>query len=64
MHVFLRSAPIFMTLSVALAGCSEADSQAAKVSTASSTKQPSSESAAAIANPNGTEVCLTVEGMT
>ncbi len=62
MHLFLRSAPIFMAMSVALAGCSEADSQAAKVSTSGSTKQPSSDSASVTPNPT-TEVCLTVEGM-
>jgi hypothetical protein len=62
MRVFFRSAPVFVALSVALAGCSEADSQAAKNSTVGKAK-PSSESATASADLSANEVCLTVEGM-
>lgn len=62
MRVFFRSAPVFVALSMALAGCSEADSQA-KNSTGGKTK-PASNSATASADANATEVCLTVEGMT
>ena len=63
MRVFFRSAPIFMALSVALAGCSESDSPAAKAPAASSTK-PAGNSTAATVDPNATEICMTVEGMT
>lgn len=63
MRVFFRSAPVFVALSMALTGCSEADSQAGKNSTVGSTK-PASDSATAALDSNASEVCLTVEGMT
>ena len=63
MRVFYRSAPIFMALSVALAGCSESDAPAAKAPAASSTK-PVGDSTVATADPNASEICMTVEGMT
>jgi hypothetical protein len=63
MRVFFRSAPIFMALSVALAGCSESDAPAAKSPTPTVAKPPADTTVAAV-NPNATEVCMTVEGMT
>ncbi len=63
MRVFFRSAPVFMALSMALAGCSESDSPTGKGPAASSTK-PAGDSTVATADPNATDVCLTVEGMT
>jgi len=63
MRVFVRLAPIFMALSVALAGCSESDAPGAKNSPTGSGKPPANSSASA-ADPNAIEVCMTVEGMT
>ena len=60
MRMFYRSVPVFMALSVALAGCSDADSPGAKGS-ADSVK-PSAGSTAAN-SAAATEVCLTVDGM-
>jgi len=64
--MFYRSAPVFMALSVALAGCGESDPSAAKKSGGSSANtQTSAGSTSATADPSAsTEVCLTVEGMT
>ncbi len=63
MRMFYRSAPVFMALSVALAGCSDADSPGAK-SSAADTVKPSAGSTATTANSAATtEVCLTVDGM-
>ena len=56
MRMFYRSVPVFMALSVALAGCAESDPPAAR--------SPASSSAGTTAaDPNATEVCLTVDGM-
>jgi hypothetical protein len=65
--MFYRSAPVFMALSVALAGCGESDPSAAKKSGGSSanTQASSAGAASATADPSAsTEVYLTVEGMT
>ncbi len=66
MRMFYRSAPVFMALSVALAGCGESDPSAAKKSVGSSANTPtSSAGTASTADASAsTEVCLTVEGMT
>jgi hypothetical protein len=65
MRVFYRSAPVFVALSVALAGCSDADSPSAKGGT---TVRPAADSGSTVAGsvtPSASsEVCLTVEGMT
>jgi predicted small lipoprotein YifL len=65
MRVFYRSAPVFMALSVALAGCGESNPGATNSAGGSANTQASSAGAAsATADPNATEVCLTVDGMT
>ena len=59
MRMFYRTAPVFMALSVALAGCSDADSPGS-----SDSVKPSAGSTATAANSAATtEVCLTVDGM-
>ena len=66
MRVFYRSAPVFMALSVALAGCGQSDSGPSKP-TASSANSSASSSGAASATADASassEVCLTVDGMT
>ncbi len=60
MRVFYRTAPVFMALSVALAGCSESDPPAAKYSAGGVAKAGT---AATVDPSSSTEVCLTVEGM-
>jgi len=62
MRMFYRTAPVFMALSVALAGCSEADSSASNSSVAGSGKK-SAASTAAVEPTAADEVCLTVDGM-
>ena len=60
MRMFYRSAPVFVALSVALAGCAESDPPAAKSPAGSSAGAQAGTTAA---DPNATEVCLTVDGM-
>ena len=62
MRMFYRTAPMFMALSVALAGCSDADSPGAKGS-ADSVKPSAGSTATAANSAAATEVCLTVDGM-
>ncbi len=66
MRMFYRSAPVFMALSVALAGCGESNTGASKPAGSSTNASASSAgTASATGNPSAsTEVCLTVEGMT
>jgi len=60
MRVFYRSAPVFMALSVALAGCGESNP-----GTSSSAGSGSALASSATTAPSAsTDVCLTVEGMT
>jgi hypothetical protein len=64
MRMFYRSAPVFMALSVALAGCAESDPPAAKSPAGSSANaQPGSSGTAAVDPSEATDVCLTVDGM-
>ena len=66
MRVFYRSAPALIALSVALAGCSQADDPSPNAS-AGSVSSPSSVDAGATASVKTTgdsDVCLTVDGMT
>jgi len=63
MRMFYRSAPVFMALSVALAGCGESNPPAAKNSAGTSANTPAGTASTADASAS-TEVCLTVEGMT
>jgi hypothetical protein len=64
MRMFYRSAPVFVALSVALAGCSESN-PGAKNSAGSSANTQASSASSATADPSAsTQVCLTVEGMT
>jgi hypothetical protein len=62
MRMFYRSAPVFVALSVALAGCAESDPPAAK-SPAGSSAGAQATAGTTAADPNATEVCLTVDGM-
>ncbi len=62
MRVFYRSAPALLALSVALAGCGQADPPAAKNSTPGSVT-PAADITASVATMESDEVCLTVEGM-
>ena len=65
MRLFYRSAPVFMALSVALAGCGESNTGASNSAGSSTNAQASSAGTASAANASAsTEVCLTVEGMT
>ena len=61
MRMFYRSAPVFVALSVALAGCGESNPGANNSAGGSAS---SAGAASATADPNATEVCLTVDGMT
>jgi len=63
--MFYRSAPVFMALSVALAGCGESNNGASNSAGSSSKAQANSAGSASTADASAsTEVCLTVEGMT
>jgi hypothetical protein len=66
MRMFYGSAPVFMALSVALAGCAQSDPPTSKPAGSSANSQTNSAGAAtATANASAsTEVCLTVDGMT
>ena len=64
MRMLYRSAPVFMALSVALAGCAESDPPAAKSPAGSSGGAQAGSAGATAAAPSAAgEVCLTVEGM-
>ena len=64
MRMFYRSAPVFMALSVALAGCADSTPPAAKGPAGSSANAQAGSGGAAAVDPSGaTDVCLTVDGM-
>jgi len=64
MRLFYRSAPVFMALSVALAGCADSTPPAAKGPAGSSADTRASSSGTAATDATAaTDVCLTVDGM-